>query len=144
MSSLHAENHVIQYKRIRGTIDTLMTVPEQERDAATIATSVHWASSHLVSAIVDQLAVPENRKHRNHRSVKQLMKHDQAVRDAIGEQVDRLHDAFVRIESRFMVKFQYGSIDKIPDYVALMGDLQEIIDICKAITTREANKNERP
>lgn len=143
MPLLHAENHVLQYKRTRGSIDMLMAVPEQERDAATIATSVHRASFYLVSAIIDQLALPENRKHRNHRSIKRLLKLDPAVRDAIGEPVDRLHDAFVRIESRFMIKYQYGSIDKIPDYAALMGDMQEIIDICKLITTREASKNDR-
>ena len=82
------EKHIKRYKEIRRTIDLLLSQPDEERDAATITTAVHWASFHLVSAIIDNLQIPERWKHRNHRSVKYALKDSGEIIAILGERAE--------------------------------------------------------
>lgn len=137
VNATHPEKHLRQYKRILSSLSTLLQAPGAERDAATITTATHWASFHLISVILDQLAVADKFKHRNHRSVKYLLRDERSVREVLGPRIaDRLYKLYNDIETQFMAKFQYGSLDKIPDYDQLAGMLAEIVEICKLVTNR--------
>ncbi|MHA1730789.1 MAG: hypothetical protein ACTSU5_02550 [Promethearchaeota archaeon] len=137
---MNSSKHILQYKRIRETIDALMRIPTPERDAAPITTASHWASFHLLSAIIDQLSIPDKYKHRNHRGVRYILRDNEEVRAAIGGSANLLLELYNEIETGFMSKFQYGNIDKVPDYGHLMKLLDKMVEICKIITTREASK----
>ena len=127
------EDHVKRYKQMRTTLYELLNKPIQDRDNASIVTIAHWASFHLVSTIIDQLAIPERLKHRNHRGVKKTLKESE-TKKIIGDLSFRILNLYNSLESVFLIKYQYGSIDKMLDYEELKNILEQLEVFCKEIT----------
>ncbi|MFX1445485.1 MAG: hypothetical protein ACFFHV_18875 [Promethearchaeota archaeon] len=129
------EDHIKRYKQMRITLNELLAKPIQERDHASIVIIAHWASYHLISTIIDQLAIPDQLKHRNHRGIKQTLKNAQ-LQGIIGKDVENLLNLYNLLEMNFTVKFQYGSVDRVPDYKELSRILKELEIICKNVTEK--------
>ncbi len=127
------EDHIKRYEKMRTTLYELLNKPIRERDNASIATIAHWASYHLVSVIIDQLEISERLKHRNHRGVKKTLKESETI-NIIGDLSIQILDLYNKLENDFLIKYQYGSIDKLLDYEAINGLLKQLEDICKNIT----------
>ena len=121
--SMKPEDHINRYKKMRTTLYDLLNKPIQDRDNASIVTIAHWASYHLISIIIDQLAIPERLKHRNHRGIKNTLKQSE-TRRIIGDLSIHILDLYNTLESDFLTKFQYGSIDKVLDY----DELKDILE----------------
>jgi hypothetical protein len=88
----------------------------------------------LVSAIIDNLQIPERWKHRNHRGVKYALKDSGEIIEILGERAEYLTECYNAIETQFMSHFQYGGFDETPDYEALIDELDQIVSLCKEIT----------
>lgn len=129
------ESHIKRYKQMRNTINELLTFPLEERDHSSITIISHWASYHLISTIINQLDIPENLKHRNHRGVKHSMKHAK-IREIIGNDADEILKLYNLLEMNFSAKFQYGNIEEVPNYDKLLQILKNLEDLCKRITER--------
>jgi len=132
---MKAEDHIKRYKQMRNTLNELLTKPVQERDHASIVIIAHWASYHLISTIIDQLAIPEQLQHRNHRGIKKSLK-DAQIQEIIGNDANKILKLYNLLEMNFSVKFQYGSIERVPDYKELFQILKELEVICKNITEK--------
>lgn len=126
------QDHIERYKQMRRTLDDLLKKPLLDRDSASIVTIAHWASYHLVSAIIDQLSVVEQLKHRNHRGVKKSLKQPQ-IKSILGVQADQILNLYNLLEMNFLTKFQYGSIESVPDYLTLVNILKQLEVICKKV-----------
>ncbi|MHA1151017.1 MAG: hypothetical protein ACTSR8_22580 [Promethearchaeota archaeon] len=129
------EDHIKRYKRMRATLHDLLNKPTQDRDIASIVTIAHWASFHLVSTIVDQLAIPERLQHRNHRGVKKTLKTIE-LKNIIGNLSSQILNLYNNLESSFLIKYQYGSIKKELDHEELKKILEQLEVICKDITEK--------
>jgi len=129
------EDHIKRYKKMRNTLNELLEKPLQERDHASIVIIAHWASYHLISTIIDQLAIPEQLQHRNHRGIKKSLK-DAQIQEIIGEDANQILNLYNLLEMNFSVKFQYGSIERVPDYDELSQILEKLELICKNITEK--------
>lgn len=125
------------HKEMRLSLADLLSKSIDDRDAVTISTTAHWASYHLISAILDNLPIPENLKHRNHRSIKYILKNSPEIGTILGEKTLTLLNAYNEIENRFMSHFQYGGDEKVPDYDALITLLDEIVSVCKEIVLEQ-------
>ena len=123
---------------MRQTLHELLNKPLSDRDSASIVSIAHWASYHLVSTIIDQLPIRDQLQHRNHRGVKNSLK-DKQVQTIIGNYATRVLDSCNQLETNFMTKIQYGSIDIVPDYESLIRILNDLEYICKKVT-EEVNK----
>ncbi len=134
MGHLKPELHIEKYKKLRHSFDLLLAQPIDVRDSAAISTLAHWISYHIISVIIDQIAIPENLKHRNHRGVKTVLGKSTEVRAILGSNSDQLLALYNQIESTFMVKFQYGKEEISPDYAKLTQILDQLVDLCKNIT----------
>lgn len=129
------EDHIKRYKQMRNTLNELLVKPIQERDHASIVIIAHWAAYHLISTIIDQLAIPEQLQHRNHRGIKKSLKYAQ-IQEIIGNDANKILNLYNLLEMNFSVKFQYGSIERVPDYKELSQILKELEVICKNITEK--------
>jgi len=129
------EDHTKRYKKMRTTLYELLNKPIQDRDNASIVTIAHWASYHLISIIIDQLAIPERLKHRNHRGVKKTLKQSE-IRNILGDFSIQILDLYNNLESDFLTKYQYGSIERVLDYEELKYLLEKLEVICKNITEK--------
>ena len=129
------EDHIKRYKQMRNTLNELLEKQLQERDQASIVIIAHWASYHLISTIIDQLAIPEQLQHRNHRGIKKSLK-DMQLQEIIGEDANQILNLYNLLEMNFSVKFQYGSIERVPDYDELSQILDKLEFICKNITEK--------
>ena len=132
---MKAEDHIKRYKQMRNTLNELLAKPIQERDHASIVIIAHWASYHLISTIIDQLAIPEQLQHLNHRGIKRSLKNAQ-IQEIIGNDANKILKLYNLLEMNFSVKFQYGSIERVPDYKELFQILKELEVICKNITEK--------
>ena len=132
---MNPEDHIKRYKQMRNTLNELLEKPLQERDHASIVIIAHWASYHLISTIIDQLAIPEQLQHRNHRGIKKSLK-DAQLQMIIGEDANQILNLYNLLEMNFSVKFQYGSIERVPDYDELSQILEKLEIICKNITEK--------
>ncbi|MHA1294727.1 MAG: hypothetical protein ACTSQJ_18980 [Promethearchaeota archaeon] len=132
------EDHVRRYKQMRATLLELLNKPIENRDNASIVTIAHWASFHLISIIIDQLPIPEHLKHRNHRGIKKSLKHAK-VKETIGELSIQILDLYNNIENNFLIKYQYGGINKDLNYDELYQLLKKLETICKKITEKVQN-----
>ena len=132
---MNPEDHIKRYKQMRNTLNELLEKPLQERDHASIVIIAHWASYHLISTIIDQLAIPEQLQHRNHRGIKKSLKNEQ-LQKIIGEDANQILNLYNLLEMNFSVKFQYGSIERVPDYDELSQILEKLEIICKNITEK--------
>ena len=120
---------------MRTTLYDLLNKPIQDRDNASIVTIAHWASYHLISIIIDQLPIPDRLKHRNHRGIKNTLKQS-VTRNIIRDLSIQILDLYNSLESDFLTKYQYGSIDKVLDYDELKDILENLETICKNITEK--------
>ncbi|TFG26029.1 MAG: hypothetical protein EU532_10915 [Promethearchaeota archaeon] len=129
------EDHIKRYKQMRNTLNELLAKPTQERDHASIVIIAHWASYHLISTIIDQLGIPEQFQHRNHRGIKKSLKAAQ-IQEIIGNDANKILNLYNLLEMNFSAKFQYGSIESVPDYKELSKILKDLENICKNITEK--------
>lgn len=118
---------------MKNTLNELLEKPIQERDHASIVIIAHWSSYHLISTIIDQLAIPEQLQHRNHRGIKKSLKNSQ-IQEIIGNDANKILNLYNLLEMNFSAKFQYRSIEDVPDYKKLSQILKELEAICKNIT----------
>jgi len=117
-----------RYKEERESINLLRN-SQKEKDLASITTIAHWASFHLVSSLIDGLDISENLKHRNHRSIKNILKHGE-LKALLKEKSDETLNIYNQIERDFMNPFQYGRASdesSINELVQLLDDLWELI-----------------
>ncbi len=136
------EDHIKRYEKMRTTLYELLNKPIRERDNASIVTIAHWASYHLVSIIIDQLEISERLKHRNHRGVKKTLKESETM-NIIGDFSIQILDLYNKLESDFLIKYQYGSIGKMLDYEELKDIIKQLEVICKNITERVQNDGKK-
>lgn len=120
---------------MRSTLNELLAKPIQDRDHASVAIIAHWASYHLISTIIDQLAIPDQLQHRNHRGIKKSLK-DEQTQKIIGDDAIKILNLYNLLEMNFSAKFQYGSIERVPNYQELSQILKDLEIICKNITEK--------
>lgn len=125
---MRREFHLKRYKEERDSIN-LLGNSQKEKDLASITTIAHWASFHLISSLIDGLEIPENLKHRNHRSIKNILKHGE-IKAILKENADEILDIYNQIERDYMNPFQYGRAydeGSVNELVQLLDNLWEII-----------------
>ncbi|MHA1369583.1 MAG: hypothetical protein ACTSRA_07730 [Promethearchaeota archaeon] len=138
---MNLKNHVIRYQRIRRSIEKLLKDPIAERDAATICMAAHWASFHLISAVIDQCPIDEKYKHKNHRGVKFILRNIEEFHQCVTREVaEELLKIYNKIETNYMVRYQYSNASGYPDYEELMSLLNRVVEICKRITSELASR----
>lgn len=61
---------------------------------------------------------------------------DAQIQEIIGNDANKILNLYNLLEMNFSVKFQYGSIERVPDYKELSQILKELEVICKNITEK--------
>lgn len=107
----HLKRFKTKMELLSRLVEEYKSLKEGEIDYSIFFTEGHWAIYHLISALLDYLDIPENLKHKNHRSIKRVLLSNDA-NQKLGKEASLLNELYAR-SLEFVSKGEYGRIESV-------------------------------